>query len=583
MDNLKTLAHAWASLPQIRGVHASADGRWAFWSGMGMGEVADVFCAPVEEGSPALAEQLTFASEPCEIRDVSADGQVLILAQSRQGGGQGHLLLMDRRIGNRLRLLTPKQDSHHVLGGALTPDGKALIFMADYDYASQTQVAESLIWRQDLTSGTRTCLARSPSFLPQAPLQSPSGQRILLHVRARGNGGQLWLMNADGSGLREVFALGPADACRGVWLDEDRIVVIAERGGRDELGIFTLSTGTTQWLGGEPEICPHSVVVGGKGGFVCLAHRNGVLRPVLFDAAGQRVFGNDSGRGNLAPQVALPDGGWLALAYDADAPDDLVRVAPNGLCRSLKAPRAVTLRAAPGSTIRHHSAPRDLWWEGADGRKVQGWLYLPAGRPLGLIVWLHDGPDQHSEDRAHPLIGFWRAQGYAVLDPNFRGSTGFGQDWRSACGGRVGGSQGRDVSDITQGIEAVLERGHAPRAVAVLGAGAGARTALACLARHGDLVRAAVLIGPRGFHENLGAALHRVRGEVLIFEGRAPDSAEAAGFSLAEALTEAGIRHEAVIFDDEHDAVLRRSAVETCMLLSAAFVKAALARTAQHA
>lgn len=583
MDNLKSLAHAWASLPQISGVHASGDGRWAFWCGMGLGEVADIYCTPLTEGGVPLTEQLTFASEPCEIRDVSGDGQVLILAQSRQGGGQGHLLLMDRRVGNRLRLLTPKQEGHHLQGGALTKDGKALIFMADFDYASQSAVAENLVWRQDLTSGARQCLARSPDFLPQAPLQSPSGAKILLHVRARGCGGQLWLMNEDGSGLREVFALGVHDACRGVWLDEDRIVVIAERGGRDELGIFTLSTGTTQWLGGEPEICPHSVVIGGKGGFVCLAHRNGVLRPVLFDAAGQRVFGNDSGRGHLAPQVGLPDGGWLALAYDADAPDDLVRVAPSGLCRRLSAPRQMMARAASQPAARHHGAPRDLWWDGADGRKVQGWLYLPAGRPHGLIVWLHDGPEQHSEDRAHPQIGFWREQGYAVLAPNFRGSTGFGQGWRGAAGSRLARSQGRDISDITLGIEAVLERGHAPRAVAVLGAGQGARTALTCLARHSDLIRASVLIGPGGFQENIGTALHRIRGEVLIFEGREPDSAEAAGFSLAEALTEAGVRHEAVIFDAEHDTVLRRSAVETCMLLSAAFVKSALARTAQHA
>jgi pimeloyl-ACP methyl ester carboxylesterase len=580
MDDLKTLARGWASLPQIGSVHASGDGRWAFWCATGQGEVADVFCAPLSGGDGLGTEQLTFATDLCQIRDVSADGQVLILAQSGQGGGRDHLLLMDRKVGNRLHLLTPKQDSHHLHGGALTGDGKALIFAADFDYAKQCCTEGYRVWRQDLTSGTRQCLAQPAGLLPQAPLQSPSGQRILLHSHARGGGVALWLMNGDGTGLREVFSLGLGEVCRGLWLDEDRIVVIAERSGRDELGIFTLSSGTTQWLGGEPEIFPHSAVIGGKGGFVCLAHRNGGLRPVQFDAAGQRDFGNGSGRGSLAPVAGLPDGGWLALAYDAGAPDDLVRVAPDGICHSLMAQHRPRLRTVQRPQVRQHSRPRALWWEGADGRKVQGWLCVPQSRPLGLIVWLHDGPDQHCEDRAQPQIGFWLQQGYAVLAPNFRGSSGFGQSWRRAA--RFG-PEGREIGDILHGIEAVLERGFAPRRVAVVGAGLGACAALACLAQAGDLVRAAVLIGPGKLPEGLGATLHRIRGEVLIFEGEMPDCGGPVAVSLAEVLAEAGLRHQAVVFNGHQDAILRRSAVETCLQLSATFVKAALVKTAEPA
>ena len=256
MDDLKTLARAWAGLPQISNVHASGDGSWAFWCSAGTGEIEDVFAAPLN--AAGLPEQLTFGTDHHQIRDVSADGQTLILAQSRHASDHDHLLLLDRRCGNRLHLLTPKQDSHYLFGGELTRDGRAVIFVADYDYATQSVTGQGLVWHQNLTTGTRHCLARIPRLFDQPPRQSPNGQRILLNVSERQPGsGQIWVMNADGSGLREVFGLGDTQHSRGTWLDDDRIAVVTDRAGRDEVGMFSLASGTTHWLGGEPDLLPH--------------------------------------------------------------------------------------------------------------------------------------------------------------------------------------------------------------------------------------------------------------------------------------------------------------------------------------
>ena len=119
----------WARLPEIYQVRASGDGLWAFWTAKG-DQAADVFCAPVAGGLPA---QLTFGVDHHEIRDVSDDGMQLILAQSRNGSEHDHLLLLDRRLGNRLRLLTPKQETHSLYGGAFFEGG--VVFMTDHDYA----------------------------------------------------------------------------------------------------------------------------------------------------------------------------------------------------------------------------------------------------------------------------------------------------------------------------------------------------------------------------------------------------------------------------------------------------------------
>jgi dipeptidyl aminopeptidase/acylaminoacyl peptidase len=45
--------------------------------------------------------------------------------------------------------------------------------------------------------------------------------------------------------------------------------------------------------------------------------------------------------------------------------------------------------------------------------------------PRGTIVYIHGGPTSHSPDGLDPQIQFFVAQGFNVLDPNYRGSTGF--------------------------------------------------------------------------------------------------------------------------------------------------------------
>ncbi len=598
MDDLKTLARAWAALPQISNVHASADGAWAFWCGAGAGDIEDVFATTL--GKPGAVEQLTFGTDHHHIRDVSSDGQVLILAQSRHACEHDHLLMLDRRVGNRLHLLTPKQDNHYLYGGELTRDGKAVIFVADFDYGTGQVVEQGLIWRQDLHSGQRSCLARIPRFFDTAPRQSPSGQRILLNVSTRAPGsGQIWVMNDDGTGLREVFAMDQSSNSRGTWLDEDRIVVVTDRVGRDELGIFTLSTGTTLWLGGEPELLPHDVVVG-KSGFACICHQDSQTSAVLFDALGSRPFPNQSGRRTLVPHVSLPDGGWLAEAYDASAPHELVQVAPDGLCRRL-APTPVS--------YRRHRAPRDFRWKSSDDREVQGWLYEPEAKSKGLIVYVHGGPTWHSEDWVNPKIGFWVQLGYTVLDPNYRGSTGFGAAWRE--GVKADGWGGREQADIRTGIETVLQRGFAPRKVAVVGNSYGGFSSWYAITRFPDLVTAAIpmcgmykldidyhqtemphgraysqeMMG--GTPEDLpqkyanaspGNFISAIRGHVLIVHGLADSNVGPENtFTAMRELKAAGIPFEDMLFSDEGHGIFRRTNVETYLMRSAVFLEHALA------
>jgi len=92
--------------------------------------------------------------------------------------------------------------------------------------------------------------------------------------------------------------------------------------------------------------------------------------------------------------------------------------------------------------------------------EIQGWLYR-APNPRGTIVYVHGGPTYHHEDRMNPEIQFYVRAGFNVLDPNYRGSTGFGVPYREAI--KKEGWGGLEQEDIRTGIEALIQAGIAEK------------------------------------------------------------------------------------------------------------------------
>lgn len=119
----------------------------------------------------------------------------------------------------------------------------------------------------------------------------------------------------------------------------------------------------------------------------------------------------------------------------------------------------------PWIAERSLGAQRVMTWKSKDGREVEGVLLLPVGYQEGakvpLVVSAHGGPTS-----AH-TNGFrlgtdpgqtWAARGWAVLYPNPRGSTGYGEWWMRANTGDWGGG---DYRDIMTGVDELIKRGIA--------------------------------------------------------------------------------------------------------------------------
>ncbi|MGC8916756.1 MAG: prolyl oligopeptidase family serine peptidase [Thermoanaerobaculum sp.] len=179
---------------------------------------------------------------------------------------------------------------------------------------------------------------------------------------------------------------------------------------------------------------------------------------------------------------------------------------------------------APMQAIRYLSS---------DGLMIPAFLTLPKGVParnLPLVVMPHGGPWYRDSWGFHPWAQFLANRGYAVLQPNFRGSTGYGKAFLNA-GNRQWGEKMQD--DITWGVKFLVEKGIAdPKRVGIMGGSYGGYATLAGVTFTPDLYAAAVdIVGPSNlitllesippYWEAIRAVFHVRMGDPSTPEGKA--------------------------------------------------------------
>ncbi|HEU0172663.1 MAG TPA: S9 family peptidase [Blastocatellia bacterium] len=114
---------------------------------------------------------------------------------------------------------------------------------------------------------------------------------------------------------------------------------------------------------------------------------------------------------------------------------------------------------------------RVIKWKGPDNLDVEGLLVSPLGYEEGkrypLILQIHGGPYGRFTDTFNSRSQLWAAKGYAVLMPNPRGSTGYGNRFATA---NIGDWGGKDFKDIMAGVDSLIARGIAdPDKLVVMG------------------------------------------------------------------------------------------------------------------
>jgi dipeptidyl aminopeptidase/acylaminoacyl peptidase len=135
------------------------------------------------------------------------------------------------------------------------------------------------------------------------------------------------------------------------------------------------------------------------------------------------------------------------------------------------------------------------------GETAHGFFYAPCnpkaqprpGELPPLIVVAHGGPTAAATPAFSPLVQFWTTRGLAVLDVNYRGSTGYGRAFRDRLRGQWGVF---DVEDCIAGAQSLAKAGKVDgRRMAIRGSSAGGFTALAAVSKSDTFHAGASLYG----------------------------------------------------------------------------------------
>jgi pimeloyl-ACP methyl ester carboxylesterase len=142
----------------------------------------------------------------------------------------------------------------------------------------------------------------------------------------------------------------------------------------------------------------------------------------------------------------------------------------------------------PGVTVVNYKA--------RDGKELTGYLTTPANVPAGtklpLVMYPHGGPEARDHLTFDPWVEFFAARGYAVFQPNFRGSDGFGKAFAESGYGEWGRKM---QDDITDAVKTLVDGGTVdPARVCIVGASYGGYAALAGAALTPDLFKCAVSV-----------------------------------------------------------------------------------------
>ena len=194
--------------------------------------------------------------------------------------------------------------------------------------------------------------------------------------------------------------------------------------------------------------------------------RGGEARQVAkFDAAGivnQPQWAPDSKGLYFSHQSASETTDLVFQAIGTSTPPHLLtHTTPQTLAASAQTPERVT-------------------WTSKDGREIAGLLYTPRGEKSGTkhpaVLWIHGGPEGEDVFRYDGWAQYLAQSGYVVLEPNYRGSTGYGEAFRNL---NVEDSNGGEVDDVAAGAQYLVSRGLADPARIAIGGGSHGGTMVA--------------------------------------------------------------------------------------------------------
>lgn len=372
--------------------------------------------------------------------------------------GNAHVFLLPASGGTARQLTEGDKDFGG--GASWTKDGKSLILSANLREDSDYEIADSEVYRLEISTGTLTQLTDRRGQ-DGNPMVSPDGSKIAYMGGDEKYMGyqlnNLYVMDMDGGNKKLISGDFDRDIQNPQWDSENKGFYFQY----DDEGV------------------------------TYIAHMSikGKVRKMA-----SKVGGTSLGRPYASGSYSISPTGDFAFTVNSPTRPADVAVGSDGVEETHQ------ITQLNEDVLGHKEIPdaESIWWKSSyDERNVQGWVVKPPNfdpnKKYPMLLEIHGGPFTNYGERFSAEVQLFAAAGYVVFYTNPRGSTSYGEEFGNLIHHNY---PNQDYDDLMSGVDALLAEGYVDKEQLFVTGGSGGGVLTAWIVGHTDRFRAAVVAKP---------------------------------------------------------------------------------------
>jgi dipeptidyl aminopeptidase/acylaminoacyl peptidase len=454
----------------------------------------NIWLVSAEGGWPS---QLTISDQRQIDPAWSPDGKWIAFDSDHDGDEQWDLLLASPRTGEVVNLTNTPEVAEE--GHAWSPDSRYLAYMSKPRNSSTFEINIMDV----LTKRYRALTRNTPKELGNTgPIWSSDGKWIAYtQQHATGKDSNVFLADAasgkatlltphSGEHVYQATAFSP----NGKYL-----LLTSDSSGYDNAGLLDITTKKIEWLTDEKCEVGSGTFSGDSQRLTWTENVDGDTDIVLYDVASKQktALPLPVGVNELAGSVTSfsPDGQRLLYYHNGPTSPNDVWAYDFARRKSTQLTYSLLAGFSPDDMVEPflvHYPSRDGKWQ------ISAFVYVPHNAPRDhthpAIVYVHGGPQSQTINNFNRVVQYLANQGYLVIAPNYRGSSGYGKEFMDADRFDMGGA---DLQDVLAAADWIQQTGYVdPKKLVVMGGSYGGYMSMMALTKAPEVWAAGVPIVP---------------------------------------------------------------------------------------
>lgn len=393
----------------------------------------------------------------------SPDGKHLAYVVDSDGSESYHIYLHNLHNDSIINL-TPNSGYAHQPNFDFSPDGKQLALLSD-------ESGSFALYLLDIETKEKSLLLDIHRPIWDV-IWSADGKYLAVEVESKASDRAIYIVEVENGEWKVVNENSEElNAQHPVWSSDSKHLIFscdAKRGEWHNIGLYDIEAEKINWItdsvGDDTQ-----PTVSRSGEFIGWIHSEGSRTNFQFKNRSGEVKQVKVGDGvHSNPRIVSSD---VILIYeDVNHPPDLWKInLENGEAMQLTKSSEYDFNFAQPEEIFYDDVPALLF----------------RGKNNFAVIDIHGGPNWHVQNMWNPFVSEMLARGWNVLQPNYRGSTGYGKKWQNASRYDMGGV---DANDCVAGVKYLIENNLADKnKIAVTGRSHGGFLTMCCLTFYADL------------------------------------------------------------------------------------------------